>query len=75
MLTSDYVITEGRKAFKRMWDEHQAWVASKGKEGLRCIKPEELEKKLNYTDKELLMYFANQGNKIDDLEEYLASHP
>lgn len=75
MLTSKDVIAAGRKVFKEMWDEHQRWIESNGKVGMRYLKPDDLKKKLNYTDKELLMYFVNQGNKIDDLEEYLASHP
>ena len=46
---------------------------SGGKLGLRCLNPEEFEKKMKRTDREILESYLAEGAQIEDADEYLTN--
>lgn len=61
-----------RDDIKELTELHQLCISSEGKFGLRCLNPDELERKMKRTDREILEEYLACGAQIDDAEEYLA---
>lgn len=62
-----------RNDMQELYDLHQLSVSSGGKLGLRCLNPEEFEKKMMHTDREILELYLAEGAQIEDADEYLAN--
>lgn len=62
-----------RSDLQKFYNLHQLSVQSGGTQGLRCFNPEELERKINRTDKEILDDLIAKGAIIDGIDEYLDS--
>lgn len=62
-----------RSDLQKFYDLHQLSLKSGGKQGLRCFNPEELERKINRTDREILCELIEGGAIIDGVDEYLSS--
>ena len=58
---------------QELYDLHQLSVSSGGKLGLRCLNPEDFEKKMRRTDREILELYLAEGAQIEDADEYLAN--
>ena len=62
-----------RDEMQELYGLHQLSVSSGGKLGLRCLNPEEFEKKMKRTDREILESYLAEGAQIEDADEYLTN--
>lgn len=62
-----------RSDLQKFYNLHQLSLKTGGKQGLRCFNPDELERKINRTDKEILNELIAEGAIIEGVDEYLAS--
>lgn len=62
-----------RSDWQKFYDLHKLSLETDGKQGLRCFNPEELERKIKRTDKEILDDLISEGTVIDGVDEYLDS--
>lgn len=70
-MKAEYLIKQVRESTQQLWDLHQLFISSEGKQGLKCFTPEDLEKKYNRTDEEILEEAETKGIYIVDKDEYL----
>lgn len=60
-----------RQDLQELYDLHCLSIESDGTRGLRCLKPDILEKQMRRSDREIIELYLSKGANIDDADEFL----